>query len=419
MTRLKNAPLSASRFAIAAIAILACVLSIITTARFGFSKILGRYALMSNSIAVANEAVRLAPSDPQAHQARSIVLNNLRLTSEAAQEMETAVSLRPHDDYLWLELGNLREATGSAQAALEAFDNAVRFAPHYGHTHWQRGNLLVRMGRYDEGFSELRRAVASNRDFLPPLIDLAWGISRGDAKITEELVQVAGDDSRLAFARFLAQHGRAEETIAQLGQVTRPIPRELRRDLISNLIQNKSYTEAYALWKHQTTGTDAINNSSFESDLILDEIGFGWEAAKLSGVGFVLDLNQPHNGVRSLRISFDGYEGQEQTVFSQLLPVTPSRQYRLSFALKTRDLVSGGLPLLVVSDANTGHLLAKSDAFHPSAGDWVEMTLHFASLSSSNAVSLKLQRNRCSNSPCPIFGHVWLDSFSLAETQSK
>lgn len=390
----------------------------ISTAKFGMSKVVAKYALMTNSIFVANEAVRLAPSDPQAHQTRAIILNNLRLPVDAATEMEIAVSLRPQDDYLWLELGALRDAAGRTNAALAAFDRAVGFAPDYGHTHWQRGNLLVRMRRYDEGFKELRTAVSSNRDFLPGLIDLAWAISRGDAKITEQLVQV-NDDTRLAFARFLARHGKAFETLEHIRQLRTPIPGEVRDDLIHSLIQHKAYPEAYEIWGSDNAEISAVKNGSFEGDLVLENPGFGWQAAKVPGVSFALDVNQPHTGSRSLRISFDGYESQEQAIVSQLVLVKSNHTYHLMFSWRTRDLVTGGLPVITVSDAATGQAIARSETIQPEAKEWTSVRLEFETFKSSKAVSIRLQRNKCSSSPCPVFGQVWLDSVVVDDAGSK
>jgi tetratricopeptide (TPR) repeat protein len=401
------------RIAIAVLVIISCVLLMASAVRFGLSKILGSYALLTNSVLVANESIGLTPSDPQAHRARAIVLNNLRLPLEAAKEMEIAVSLRPQDDYLWLELGNLREAAGDSDAALAAFNRAVEFAPYYGHTRWQRGNLLVRMRKYDEGFEDLRVAASSNRDFLPALIDLAWGISQGDAKIAEQLVKVTDDKTRVAFARYLARHGKASETLDQLRQVKSAIAGEVRKDLILSLIQNKAYTEAHEIWKDANAERSTVKNGSFEDDLLLEQNGFGWQAAKIDGVGFALDVNQPQTGSRSLRISFAGYENQDQPVLSQLLVVKPATKYRLMFAVKTRDLVTGGLPVIAVNDAASGQIIVKSEPFQPTVNNWVSISLGFTTLSNSTAVSLNVQRNKCSSSPCPIFGTVWIDSFAV------
>jgi tetratricopeptide (TPR) repeat protein len=138
------------RLAVAILTIGFCLFFIQVTARIGFSRLLSRYALISNSIPAVEQAIRLRPSDPDAHRARAAVFNRLRMPTEATKSLETAVSLRYRDDYLWLELGNSREELGDVDGALEAFDQAVRWAPYYAHPRWQRGNLLLRTNRPSE-----------------------------------------------------------------------------------------------------------------------------------------------------------------------------------------------------------------------------------------------------------------------------
>ena len=122
----------------------------------------------------------------------------LQAEAEAEASLEIATSLRDGSEDLWIELGNTREELGDRQGALAAFDRAVRSAPYYAHTHWQRGNLLLRMGRYDEAFADLRQAAARNREYFPTLINLAWGLT-GEARETD----VRHDHKRLAGAGHL------------------------------------------------------------------------------------------------------------------------------------------------------------------------------------------------------------------------
>src|SRR6185503_5551137 len=232
------------------------------------------------------------------------------------------------------------DGSGDADSALVAFDHSVRLAPRYGHPHWQRGNLLVRLGRYDEGFSDLRLAAASNRDFLPGLIDLAWGISREDARLTEDLVQFQDDQARLALSRFFAHRRKNQEALQQFRSITTPISEGARADLVRTLIQSKAFLEAFEIWRSGSVNLNSastIQDGGFEQDLILDQSGFGWQAPKYDNVIFALDVNEPHSGARSLRITFDGYDNSA-AVLAQLVLIKPERRYRVSFAVKTKDL---------------------------------------------------------------------------------
>jgi len=409
------------RLFVAATIILSCVWMMKSAASFGLSKILTRYAVVTNSAEAANEAVKLTPNDAEAHRARAVVLNNSGLKKDAAKEMEVAVSLRPRDDLLWLDLGMLRDSYGDTDSALIAFDHSVRLASHYGHPHWQRGNLLVRLGRYEEGFNDLRLAAASNRDFLPSLIDLAWGISREDAKLTEDLVQFQDDQARLALSRFFARRRKNQEALQQFRKITTPISEDARADLVRALIQSKAFLEAFEIWKTGSVSFNSANiiqDGGFEQELILEQSGFGWQAPKQDNVIFALDVNDPHSGARSLRITFDGYDNSA-AVIAQLVLVKPERNYRVSFAVKTKDLVTGGLPTLKVVDASSEKVLSASQNFQSTTNDWTTMTVDFKTLPSSDAVFLRLERNACSSLPCPVFGHVWLDSFAIDEVSAN
>jgi len=73
------------------------------------------------------------------------------------------------------------------------------------------------------------------------------------------------------------------------------------------------------------------------------------------------------------------------------------------------------LPLISISDAVNGQLLGSSAAFPQATNSWQVLSFEFTTLEKTSAVNLSLQRNSCSSDPCPAFGFVWLDSFSIGE----
>src|SRR5687767_5533362 len=99
----------------------------LSAARFGYARLLGKYAVAASSITAADQAVALAPTDPEVHRARARVFNRLQLPAEARKSFEIASRLRYRDDYLWLELGSTRDGLGDTTAALAAFDQAVQW----------------------------------------------------------------------------------------------------------------------------------------------------------------------------------------------------------------------------------------------------------------------------------------------------
>src|SRR6185369_754526 len=288
------------RIGISLLAIALCLFLIQASARFGFSRLLTRYALITHSTVVADAAVQLNPSDPEAHRARASAYNNEQQPAEAARSLESAVALRSRDDYLWIELGNTREDLGDTTRALAALDRAVRCAPYYAHPHWQRGNLLLRLNRANEAFADLRQAATANRKYLPNLIDLAWGVSKGDLKTTQDLIQTKNDTERNALIHYLA---------------------------------TKSFRDAFAL-AHGSVSTSFLNGG-FEDALVLNDVTFGWIVAPDQKNRLAVDVSEKFEGAKSLQINLAGNWTPNTPLLSQNLVVDPEKTYRISFAVKT------------------------------------------------------------------------------------
>jgi hypothetical protein len=370
-----------------------------------------RYALATNSIDAADAAVRMSPSDPEAHRARA----TLQRPDEAANSLATATALRYRDDYLWIELGNRREEAGDMQGALAALDQAVRWAPHYAHTHWQRGNLLLRMGQTNEAFAALRLAAAANPRYAPNVIDLAWGISHNDLKTTEALLDINDDKERLAFIRFLARNGKGSEVLDQIGLLTAPLSAENKNELVRLLFDSKAFNASYVLYQ-PSEKVPSLLNSGFEEPFVLNDSGFDWIITPQQKTHVAIDVSEKLGGAKSLQINLDGGWDPGTTLLSQTFIVKPDTPYRISFAVKTKDLVTGAPPLMVVHDASNSQLLGTAENFPTATSLWTRMNIDFITLPTSQAAIIRLQRYHCDSSPCPIFGTLWLDEFSVEQT---
>jgi tetratricopeptide (TPR) repeat protein len=406
------------RIGFSLLAIALCLFLIQASARFGFSRLLTRFALITHSTSVADAAVRVNPSDPDAHRARASAYNYEQRHAEAVSSLESAVALRYRDDYLWIELGNTREDLGDTNGALTALDQAVRWAPYYAHTHWQRGNLLVRMNRSDEAFIDLRQAAAANQKYLPNLIDLAWGISKGDLNSTEMLAAIDNDNKRLALIRYLAEKGKGKETLEQIHLLTTPLAPEHNRELARLLFAAKSFREAFALSHSPASAPYAwpsFVNGGFEEALVLSDVTFGWLVAPEHKNRFAIDVSEKLEGGKSLQITFDGNWALGTALVSQTLILEPEKGYRVSFAVKTKDVVTGGPPFIAVRDATTNQLLGKSENFPTATNPWLTLNFEFTTQLNSQAAVVRLERNNC-EATCPIFGTLWLDQFRIEQT---
>ena len=384
-----------------------------SAARIGFSRLLSRYAVSANSLLAADEAIRLTPDDPDAHRARGIVLTRSQNLADAGSSLETAATLRPGDAGLWLALGNTREELGDRDGALAAFNQAVSAAPYYGQTHWQRGNLLLRLERYDEAVADLRQAASSDRRLLPNFIDLAWGLTNGSPKATEDLIQISSDHDRWEFTRFLARKGAGDEVIDQASLLNNALSVENKEELIGLLVASRHVRDAFRLWKGSET-SDGLVNGMFEDPLVLDERYFRWHIAESqTNAKFAIDVSEKFSGEKSLQVSFNGEWNSGAALLSQTIVLGPGR-YRINFAVKTKDLVTGGPPRIAVINTTSNQTLATSEPFPQTTSSWLSSGVEFE-LTSMEAVDVRLVRDNCTSSPCPIFGVVWLDEFYISE----
>lgn len=405
-----------------------CLWTIKAAGAFGLSRLLVRFTLATPHLTVAQEAIKLTPADAEAHFAGAAAFSSLNMNAESVAEMERAVALRPADYSLWLQLGLLRDQLGETDSALAAFDQAVTLAPFYARPRWQRGNLLLRAGKYDQAFMDLNRAAQSNPELIPALIDLAWNVSRGDPNLTEQWAQINSDRARLAFARFFARQGRPTDVISQLRR-TEVVPEASRRELVELLLAKGAFEGAFEVWT-SGHGSEIVNpqtatqiyDGGFEAPLIFDAKDFGWRLPRnFKGVVLSVNSSQPHSGSRSLRIDFAGDSPPGVELASQLILVEPSRSYQINFASRSQELITGGLPLIVITDAQgeRKRLGESAPLGGTGASDWRVGSFEFSTGPTARAVVLSLQRENCSTSPCPVFGSLSLDSFSVAQSARK
>jgi Flp pilus assembly protein TadD len=400
--------------------LIACGWGILDAGREGLATVLSSYAATMNQLEVADKAVQLSPSNSEAHYIRARLLADTGASAEAIGEYERAVALRPQDYVLWLELGLARDRANDVEGALAAFQESARLAPVYAKPHWQLGNTLFRAGRRDAAFAEIRRAVTSDPRLLPQAMTVVWSALAGDAKALEQALQPQTPSAHLAMASFLARHGNATEAIAQF-RAAGVVSSERRQVLLADLLASKSFEAAFEVWSSgreasSKGGSQEIVNGGFEAPIALDDPGFGWQlGSNLQAVRASLDPSEPHEGVYSLRLDWSGDSNPSTAVISQLVLVQPDARYRISFAARSRDMLSIGMPAVTVTDASgdDGRVLQQSKDLPQGTSWWQDFTLEFVAPSTTRAVLIAIRRQSCATTPCAAIGYVWVDDFSM------
>jgi tetratricopeptide (TPR) repeat protein len=383
-------------------------------ARSGLSSLFATSASLSNRIETANQGVQLNTGNPDAHYVRATILQVSDLPA-AIKDYSQAATTRPDDYVLWLSLARAYELNGEVAAAATAARQAIPLAPAYAEPHYQLGNILVRAGQTQEGFQELQLAAASNPTLFHGIIDLAWSLSAKDPAVLLRSINPKNAGDYLELARYFRQRKEAKLAVDMYAEAGDLGPNE-RRSYVNELISTKKFEEAERLWKHahpDAAGSGSMFDGGFERESDLSEPGFGWRVGeRVEGFDLKLDPTDPREGRASLRIEFSGHSDPMSTILGQLITVEPLTNYRLRFAMRSEKLISGGGPLLVLTDATSEKVLSASEQFPNATDGWRDYSIDFATEAGTVALQITLRRN-CATSPCPIFGRLWLDNFSL------
>jgi Flp pilus assembly protein TadD len=375
----------------------------------------------------AQAAERLAPDDPWTHGAVASIKKRSFLPeelSDAVHHYEEAVSLSPNDYRFWLELGRAREQSGDSTGGEKALRRAVELAPSYAYPHWYLGNLLLRAGRGEDAFGELRRAVEADATLRPQLFNVAWNLY---GQNVEEIRKLVGDSpaARAEFALYLMGRGQLDDALSlwnSLQPVEKAAQHEAGSGLLKALISQQRYRAARGVLNDLTSQAASPTDAQFVNGGFEEEIGivgdnfFNWQIKSEPQAQIAIDGSTHHDGARSLRILFKSSSTLAfSSAVTQLIVVEPATQYRFECYVRAKDLKSAGTPLLEIIDARDGKtVLGALPPIAPGTYDWQSLTVNFKTPPQTEAVIVRMGRASCgTDGVCPIFGMVWYDDFNL------
>lgn len=375
-----------------------------------------------DELSYANKAIALDAANPINYFLRAGVLESAGKRAEAVEDAMRAVRLSPNEFALWLKLGSLYEADGDGAKAEASYKRAIELAPNYAQPRWLYGNLLLRRGAHEAAFAQLREVAQSYPTLLPITLALAWRASDGDATQIENWLQPLDDRIRLELAQYLVRQQRESEAMRLYRQIEKPNQAQ-HQALINTLLDAGYYKSARQVWVDSKKSVDAarFNNEvlydgGFETELKRNETSFGWRVPRnTSEQQVALSTANKQSGKYALQIRWSGNVGVGTPLISQLVAVEANNRYRMSFAARTGELNTGGLPFIAISVAGkTAPPLARSEALAGEMREWKNYSVEFVAPANTQAVVVAIVREPCAGGGlCPIFGQVWLDDFAL------
>lgn len=380
-------------------------------------------------IGAAEAAARLAPDDPQSHftiarlRERSFLPEEL---PEAARQYEEAARLSPNDFRLFMELGRVRGLLGDTRGAEQALRRAVELAPTYPEPRWFLGNSLLRQGRTEEAFAELRRAGEANAEkFRPQVLELAWRFYNAD--IPSVLSAVGNSPgARGQLMDYLInrkQFDDARQLWEGFNADERKNLRATGEKLMLRFLEAKRFHDALAMHtelaqvdgKPTNAARERFTNGGFEA--MVGPPGaspFEWQVVPLAGVQMGLHERVRQEGSRSLQLAFNAADTISFRNISQLLAVEPQTRYRLEYYVRTEDLKGAAtLAVEIVDAAQPERVLANSPPLKGGTTDWQAVALDFTTGAQAQALTLRVVSLPCPAATCPIFGKIWYDNFNL------
>lgn len=382
-------------------------------------------AANTNLREVADFAVNLSPSNPQGHYSVAFLSEKIfapETQAQALKEYQEAVALAPNDFRLWLALGRGRERIGDQAGAELALRKALALAPNYSQVKWTLGNILLRAGKTDEAFAEIRQAAQSDPAFINPTIVTAWQIFDGDVA---QVKQFIGDsqDANVALTGFLAKQKRFDEAV----EIWNSLPtdekkttfKELGEQLYTEMLAAKKYRDARQI--HSQISDSSANqsfvgqivNGSFENEVKTKDAGiFEWQIADGLKPQIGVDTTQKHGGNQSLVIIFNSPDGKDFRLVSQTVPVETGKFYKFEVFYKS-ELKTGATLAWEIVDTANGKVLATTGAALSNT-DWTNLKAEFTA-ADTEAVTVRLARETCKSSICPITGKIWFDDFSIVQ----
>ena len=380
-----------------------------------------------NDLELARIARTLSPRDPLTHwRLGQVSQKNLPLdqSADALAEYERAVALSPNDYRLWMSLGIAREQASELEKAEPALRQAVALAPAYAYPHWYLGNLLLRSGRYDEAFGELRAASEADSEGLrPQLFNLVVAVYGDDLP---SAIKAVGTNpvARASFAMYLVNAQKFDDGMTVWNTLSKEEKRSNKsvgESIVAALVSNIRYHSAMAVWNDITAASaykveeGKFLDGSFEDSISGSSTIFGWQVRNVPQMQIGIDPETSHSGQRSLRITFQVRTQKEPLSISQPVIVAPNATYDFECFVKTAKLQSGGPPVVQVFDAGNGSLLAASEAAASGNTDWTRIALPIKTGEKTEAVRVTIVRTSCEEDTqlCPIFGTVWYDDFSF------
>ena len=116
------------------------------------------------ALAPIDKAIQLQPNSPNLYNQKYLVLRNLKRYREAAAAIKKAIELSPRAAF-YLNRGYVRNELGDKQAAIDDYNQAIKFNPNYADAYYNRGIVRNELGDKQAAIDDYNQSIKFNPNY--------------------------------------------------------------------------------------------------------------------------------------------------------------------------------------------------------------------------------------------------------------
>lgn len=198
-----------------------------------------------------------ASNTPEALTQQAEMYYAQRQWALAMATCQQAIQLQPNFVLAYVTLGNIQQAQGEINAAIQSYTQALQLDPNLPQAHANLGSMFYKQGKIEQAIVSYRQAISIQPDLAAVYSNLAKALRQqgkeDEAQICEQkslefCPKTEDDKSLLNRGNKFAQAGKLDEAISAWQQA---------------ITLNPNFAEAYCqigmIWRYQGKYKEAIN----------------------------------------------------------------------------------------------------------------------------------------------------------------
>ncbi len=390
---------------------------------------LASHRLLSDNISEMERGAAMVPGDAEAWDrvGRYYLLNFSNPDiPKAIADFARAVKIDPLSQDYWMDLASAYDANGDDAAAEGAYEEAHKVYPASALADWNYGNFLLREGKDDEAYEQIRLAVRGDPDLLELAISRAWH-SSGDVNQLLDDVIPASVDSYITALDFFSKIHQGKPALAvwqKLMELHQTVALNRTFIFFYELFEENDSADALTAWDQAVAASGepglAVKGDSLISDGYFEEAfpggGLGWQWQSQPGTTIDFDASTPDGKGRSVRLDFDGGANVSINEPLEYVAVEAERTYHFHAEIRTEQITTESGMRFLISDARHSGLEIQSDNLI-GTNPWTSVDVDLTTLPITHYLAVELFRDPSKRFDNKLSGTAWIADLSLTPVE--